>query len=770
MRRLLCALVALALLAACTGRDAGTTTTLPTTTTVTGPASDLPWWNDRVFYEIFVRSFKDSDGDGIGDLPGLTASLDYLNDGDPATTDDLGVTGIWLMPVNPSPSYHGYDVTDYRAINPDYGTMEDFEAFLAAAHDRGIAVLMDLVMNHTSREHPWFLAAAEGDPEYADWYLWSDTDPGTTAPWGTAPVWHRLGNRYYYGLFWEGMPDLNVENPEVTAELYDIAEFWLDKGVDGFRLDAVRHLIEQGEALADTPESVAWLEGFNDHVDSVAPEALLLGEIWSPSDVVAGYVPEAVDLAFEFGLAEAGGEAVATADAEPFEAALEDTLAVFPELQYAIFLTNHDMNRIMSEVGGDVRLARLAATWLLTGPGVPFLYYGEEVGLQGVKPDERIRTPMPWTAEEPGLGFTTGTPWERPFEGFERFNVASQIDDPDSLLSHYRTLVQDRVKSPALRRGELLPVETGSDAVTAFLRTEGDDHVLVVLNLGPEYVVGYSLELKTGPLEGMRGVTPVVGPPAAAPEIGPSGGFSRYRPLESIPPHGYLVLRFGPEPSDPPPPTTTTLAPTTTTRPATRSDVAVVERLLDAVSTGEVETIGDLVAPEAVVVDQAGNRIPLSEPIPPEAGYDETWDWTGDGRVTVGDLLIGQNAWGAVILTSFDRDCSPSDGQVVCDTTQSDVFRDAAGLGLERITQAYRVSDGLVVELSLGESSRSPEEWEDWLVEYGTYETWVSMSHPELYEVVFRGPCCTWTPDGMLFTPESIEAQRELIPAWVESG
>jgi glycosidase len=756
MRRLLLVL-ALALVASCTG--AGTSE----------PESDLPWWNDRVFYEVFVRSFKDSNGDGIGDLVGLTESLDYLNDGDPATTDDLGITGIWLMPIFPSPSYHGYDVTDYRSVNPEYGSMEDFEAFLDAAHERGIAVLIDLVMNHTSVEHPWFLASAEGDPEYADWYVWSDTDPGTASPWSGEPAWHPLGDRYYYGLFWEGMPDLNVENADVTAELYDIARFWLEKGVDGFRLDAVRHLIERGEVLSDTPESVAWLEDFNDYVDSIAPEALVLGEVWSPTTVVAGYVPEALDLAFEFGLAEAGAEAVATQDADPFEAALDLTLASYPDLQYAIFLTNHDMNRIMSEVGGDVRLAKLAATWLLTGPGVPFLYYGEEVGLQGVKPDERIRTPMPWTAEEPGLGFTTGTPWEPPFEGFERFNVAAQTDDPGSLLSHYRTLIQAREGIPALRRGDLIPVETSSDTVTAYLRSEGDDHVLVVLNLAPGYAVDVALDLQAGPLEGMRGVTPLAGPPATAPEVGPSGGFAGYRPIESIPPFGYLVLRFGTEPSEPPPVTTTTLATTTTTRAATAADVAVVEGLLDSVVAGEFEKVLELVAPEAVVVDQAGNRLGLSDEIPPEAGFDETWDWNGDGTVTVGDLLVGHNTWGAVILTGFERDCGPSEGRVVCEISQTDVFGDDAGLGPEQVSQSYLVEGGLIVEFSLGESSRTPEDSQAWLGRFGAYETWVSMIHPELYDVVFRGPCCVGTPEGMLFTSASVEAQRELIPEWVET-
>ncbi len=168
---------------------------------VAAPQEDLPWWNDRVFYEIFVRSFYDSDGDGIGDLRGVIEKLDYLNDGDPTTTTDLGITGIWLMPVAQSPSYHGYDVTDYYTIEEDYGTNEDFQELIQAAHDRGIAVIVDLVLNHTSSQHPWFIASEEGDPQFADWYIWSDDPPAYKGPWGQN-VWHKRGDRYFFGLFW----------------------------------------------------------------------------------------------------------------------------------------------------------------------------------------------------------------------------------------------------------------------------------------------------------------------------------------------------------------------------------------------------------------------------------------------------------------------------------------------------------------------------------------------------------------------------------------
>jgi glycosidase len=782
MRRSVVVLVLATALTGCSGSGVDTTTAAPTTsaptpteattTTAAEPVSRLPWWNDRVFYEVFVRSFKDSDADGIGDFAGLTASLDYLNDGDPTTSDDLGVTGIWLMPIFPSPSYHGYDVTDYRTVNPDYGTMEEFAAFLDAAHERDIAVLIDLVINHSSREHPWFVAAAAEDPEYADWYLWSDTDPGTASPWSGGPLWHPLDDRYYYALFWEGMPDLNLENPATKAEVYDIARFWLeDVGVDGFRLDGARHLIEAGDVVSDTPATVAWLEEFNEYVHSVSPDALVLGEVWSPTTTVARYIPEALDLAFEFDLAAAGGSVVRDEDFAALDSAAATARASYPPLQYATFLTNHDMNRIMSEVGGNVALAKLAATWLLTSPGVPFIYYGEEVGLEGVKPDETIRTPMPWTAEEPGVGFTTGTPWQAPFQGFATANVATQTDDPASLLSHYRALIQDRAASVALRRGATIDVDTGSPSLTAYLRSEGSDHVLIVLNAGDDYATDVSLQLPTGPLAGMQGVVPVVGPEATAPQINAAGGFTDYAPTASIEPRGFLVLRFTAEPSPPPPATTTTTAVTTTTIPATDADVAVIEELYELFVTGDDERIPAVFADDAVWVDPSGAAVPLNTPLPPDAGFDTSWDWDGDGTVTVADIVLAQNAFGVLILTSFEADCMPAGNRVTCAITQTDVFGDRAGIAPPVISQSFRVVDGLVVEMADQETANSsPEDEQAWLDQFADYEQWLATNHPDVYTRAFRDPCCTGTPEGLLFTSDAFDAQRDLVFEWAEGS
>ena len=464
------------------------------------------WWTDRVFYEIFVRSFADSTtgplaSDGIGDLRGLTERLDYLNDGDPATTSDLGITGIWLMPISPSPSYHGYDVTDYYGINPQYGTMEDFRHFLDEARRRGIRVIVDLVLNHSSSEHPNFRRALRGDPAYRGWYLFVPPDqvPQVRGPWDQQ-VWQERDGQSYYGIFWSGMPDLNYRNPAVTDEAYRIAEFWLrDVGVDGFRLDAVRHLVEVGDVMSDTPETIAWLKGFQSHVKRVAPGALTVGEIWTATEIISDYISaEAVDLAFEFDLAKGILNAAQTGDKAQLAYALDNVKASYPANRFATMITNHDQDRVASVLDEDPERLRLAAGLLLTLPGVPFLYYGEEIGQIGEKPDEMIRNPMPWTAG-PNGGFTAAArPWEALQPGHERRNVAAQDADPDSLLNHYRRLVRLRQSEPALSRGAVRALTTGREDVIAWERSEGDRRLVVVANLGGETLPGFAIPGTSG--------------------------------------------------------------------------------------------------------------------------------------------------------------------------------------------------------------------------------------------------------------------------------
>ena len=506
----------------------------------------VPWWADRVFYEVFVRSFADSDGDGIGDLRGLTQRLDYLNDGDPATTDDLGVTALWLMPVAESPSYHGYDVTDYRAVESDYGTADDFKALVAAADERGIAIVVDFVINHSSRDHPWFQDAREHGSQREDWYVWADERPGFGGPAGR-PVWHPDGDRFYYGYFWEGMPDLNLENPEVTAELASVGEFWLvEMGVAGFRIDAARHLIEDGRQLENTEATFDWLADFRERLKTAKPEALVLGEVWDASSMSSRYVRDgALDLTFDFGLASAAYLSLRSGDAGSLRAAQREVGELYPPGGLATFLTNHDQNRIMSELGGDVDAARAAATIMLTSAGTPFIYYGEEIGLTGRKPDERIRTPMRWDASEPAAGFSTAAPWQPLGEDPPGTDVASEAADPASLLSAYRSLVGLRAAHQALAIGEQIAVDADGASIVAYLRHLPGQTLLVVANLADEAVEAPTLGLEAGPLCGVLQARVVYGSGhATAPVIGPTGGFDGYVPVPRLGPREGIVIEL----------------------------------------------------------------------------------------------------------------------------------------------------------------------------------------------------------------------------------
>jgi glycosidase len=509
------------------------------------------WWDDAVCYEVFVRSFFDSDGDGIGDLKGLTARLDYLNDGNPASDDDLGVTCLWLMPIFESPSYHGYDVVDYETIERDYGTMADFTGFLAEAHRRGIRVILDLPLNHTSRDHPWFQEALR-DPAspYRDWYIWTDSNPGYLGPWGQ-PVWHPspAGDEYYYGIFWEGMPDLNYRNPAVTEEARRINRFWLSQGVDGFRLDAIKHLIENGEVQENTPETHGWLQNYGAFVKAEFPAALTVGEIFGAGSLVLEPYYDPVQLASYFQF-EIAGQLLSAADGGnggTLVFTVEDALAREPSQPFATFLTNHDQTRSMTVLAGDVAEAKLAATALLTLPGLPFIYYGEEIGMRGDKPDERLRTPMQWSAE-PGGGFTEGQPWETFQDDLASVNVSSQNQDPASLLNLYRRLVQLHVSHPALRHGDFVPITSSESSVTAYLRIAGDDVVLVVLNFGDEGADWPTLSLDPGPVAPgkYQPETLLGGVPAPVVFVGEDGVLALESETLTVPPNATWVYALHP--------------------------------------------------------------------------------------------------------------------------------------------------------------------------------------------------------------------------------
>ncbi|MEO5918441.1 MAG: alpha-amylase family glycosyl hydrolase [Candidatus Limnocylindrales bacterium] len=533
------------------GPTAGPTVAAPACPGEPAPAADTAqWWQDRVFYEAFVRSFADADGDGIGDLAGLTAGLDYLNDGDPSTTSDLGVTGIWLMPVFESPSYHGYDTVDYDTIARDYGDLDAFDTFIAAAHARGIKVLLDLVVNHTSADHPWFQDALVGGP-HRDWYVWSETDPGWPPVAGGSP-WHPSSAGWYYGAFWSGMPDLNLRNPAVTAEIERIAKAWLDRGADGFRLDAAKHLIETGPASqVNTPETKAWLADFRTAIHAGHPDALVLGEVWEPRIITAGYVEGgSLDMAFDFGIGPAILGATRLGDATTLTVGLQELAGRYPAGSAATFLTNHDQPRAMTELRGDTTAASLSAAALLTGPGVPFIYYGEELGMTGTKPDPDIRTPFPWTADAPGHGFTTGTAWEPFAAGAESANFATESGDPGSLLSIYRRLIKLRAADPALWAGSATRLEAAQRDVAVTLRWQGDHGALVIQNLGDRSAAGQALTLAAGPICGEphasiafaseAGYSEVPGDP----DVTMAGGLEGYVPLAEIPARSTVVVNL----------------------------------------------------------------------------------------------------------------------------------------------------------------------------------------------------------------------------------
>ena len=507
-----------------------------------------PWWNDAVFYEVFVRSFYDSNGDGVGDLNGLISKLDYLNDGNPATTADLGVTALWLMPIHPSPTYHGYDVTDYYSINPQYGTLDDVKRLVAEAHKRGIRIILDLVLNHTSTQHPWFVAAEDPQSPYRDWYIWSPTNPGWTGAAGQ-PAWVAGGGANYYAYFDPTMPDLNYTNPAVTEKMDDIVRFWLTTvGVDGFRLDAAQYLIEDGSVQSNSAATHEWYKSFRTFYKGVNPQALTVGEVWNNSALVSEYLQgDELDLAFDFDLAAAFIVSARVGKVDAVRRVLSADLATFRPGQFATFITNHDQNRVLSQLAGKPEKGRVAASMLLTAPGVPFIYYGEELGMLGQKPDEQIRAPMQWSGQ-PNGGFTTGTPWEPLQPDFASGkNAAAETGDAQSLLSHYRALIGLRNEHAALRVGDAAFVDASPPALYALLRSGQGETLLTVVNLSGETVNGYSLTLAHGPLAagGRYRAVPLMGNgPCADLTANAQGGFDSYAPLPALAPYGSLILQL----------------------------------------------------------------------------------------------------------------------------------------------------------------------------------------------------------------------------------
>ncbi|HEX3855468.1 MAG TPA: alpha-amylase family glycosyl hydrolase, partial [Polyangiaceae bacterium] len=476
------------------------------------------WWQRGVIYQIYPWSFRDANGDGIGDLQGIESELEYLA--------WLGVDAIWISPIYPSPmADFGYDISDYCDVDPRFGTLADFDALLAKAHQLGLKVILDFVPNHTSDQHPWFLAARSSrDSAYRDYYIWHDpgTDGGPPSNWLSefgGPAWEldRTTGQYYYHAYLKQQPDLNFRNPRVQQELLGVLRFWLERGVDGFRIDTIHHLIKDAK-FRDNPPNPDFVPGMPPHRrvlrryttdrpevhDAIAkmrqlidqyPDRILIGEAHLPLDRLVTYYGPALSglhLPFNFQLLKAEWQAQVIAElARSYEAALP--AGAWPNW----VLGNHDTSRVASRVGAEQ--ARLAGLLLLTLRGTPTLYYGDELGMRdAVIPPELVRdpfeknvpglglgrdperTPMQWTAG-PNAGFGTGTPWLPIAGDAATVNVETERDDPSSMLSFYRALLRLRRAEDALSVGSYSALELGGD-VLGFERFHQERRLTILLN------------------------------------------------------------------------------------------------------------------------------------------------------------------------------------------------------------------------------------------------------------------------------------------------
>lgn len=492
--------------------------------------SPLPagWARRGVFMEILVRAYQDSNGDGIGDLNGLTSRLDYLH--------GLGVRGLWLMPVFKSEDRdHGYAVVNYREIEPDYGTLADFDRLLAEAHKRGMGVIVDYVMNHSASGHPLFESAYDSRKSpYADWYIFSEDRP---RGWNTfsGDPWREGNQRWYYGVFDGGMPDFNLRNPKVVDFHLDNLRFWLNRGVDGFRFDAVGVLFENGAiAWENQPENHQLLKRIQDLLDEYGNRYMVCE---APGDPAPFAQADSCGAAFGFGLQK---HIVASVKLGRLRADLLYNLEKLPVSRMGTLLANHDFfagARLMRQFGGDEKSYKLAAATLLTLPGTPFLYYGEEIGLGESAPvahdDQAIRGPMAWSPEPQG-GFTSAAKPFRPLvSNWKTHNVATQEADPASLLNWYRALVALRNAEPALAQGGFTPLTPRDAPIFAFTRSHDGSTLLVLINYA------YREATATLALEPAAAQWQVLFPAGAATALGGPAGKLQVR----MAPQQVLVLK-----------------------------------------------------------------------------------------------------------------------------------------------------------------------------------------------------------------------------------
>ena len=441
----------------------------------------------RNYYEIFVYSFYDSDGDGIGDLKGLTSKLDYLNDGDPNTTDDLGVDGIWLMPIMKSGTYHKYDVRDYYTIDPAYGTMDDFKTFLNEAHKRGINVIIDLVLNHTSNVHEWFKKAKEelkqGKTDgYVQYYhfIQADKKPSDTYFYAGTKGW------YYESTFkTQEMPDLNWDNENVRNEIKKICDYWLtDIKVDGFRLDAAYHYDTN---YKKSIQDVKWL---NDYCKSIKNDAYMVGEVWQGGGTISEFYESGLDSFFNFDMEGATGQITRAINMENCQSYFEyiknwqDSITSSnKEAISAPFLSNHDTARSAGFLASDAQREKNAAMAYLMTPGNPFIYYGEEISMTGSSNDPEKRTGMVWSLSD-DKGYVKSIPGssnkDKPKEG-----VAEAQKNENSLLNFYKKIIRLKLQNPEIARGTFTPVVLDKEltSVGAYISEYNGSKVMVVMNL-----------------------------------------------------------------------------------------------------------------------------------------------------------------------------------------------------------------------------------------------------------------------------------------------
>lgn len=448
-------------------------------------------------YEVFVMSFADGDGNGKGDFKGLTSRLDYF--------EDLGVNGLWLMPIMPSDTYHKYHVIDYKGIDPDYGTLDDFRTFVAEAHKRDIRIITDFVINHTGNMHPWFLEAQKGkDSPYRDYYVWGKKDSirnqifKKTKSFDSDNIrkWHPVNgdttSEHYYGYFNGLCPDLNLDNPKVKEEIVDIARFWLNEiKVDGFRMDAAKHVFPD-ERAEDNHNFWVW---FKAEMEKIKPDVYLVGEVWSQAKDVAPYLKGLPSL-FNFDLgyaitnvAAAGKDTIGLV--KKYKDIRDYYKSVTPDYLDATFVKNHDQTRILTELKGDVNKAKMTAAMLLTMPGTPYIYYGEEIGMLGDKlstyqdqfgPDAFVREPFVWDLDkkEP-----IQTAWEEARYSTSKTVVTYSVqkNDPNSLYNFYKTLIRYRNGNAALTYGDISDGGIEADEVVSFIRKHENEEVLVLHNV-----------------------------------------------------------------------------------------------------------------------------------------------------------------------------------------------------------------------------------------------------------------------------------------------